>query len=442
MRKNLQTKLSLKLLSILFFSLFQANSQTVFDEQFDGLTMPLGWSFQSTNADPYYTWTFYDSYDDVEVAESETSPQNEWIISPSYDLSSFSNIYLIFSPWMYANRADFVSNTSGFKVLVTTNDGQTWSEIWNKNELDLTSFNGSFFYDRTISKSLQNYCGSGMTNVKIGFQFISSGVTTHYNAVYIMDVKLSTDCPVTSLKTFNSTGVSWFPIDNFSGSYEIEYGPIGFTQGTGTTVANLTNHSYTFPSSICKYDFYIRTVCSGLYGAWNNFSFQNSIQELWATNITANSALINWEGFANNYDIQYGIGNFILGQGMIINNISGANFQLNNLIENTNYKYYIRSNCNGVLGNWKSNNFNTTTLSSTNFEKTNVLISPNPTSQFLNISSQEFINAIKIIDITGRDTLINKMDNNKIDVRSLAKGVYFITIYTDHNMNTQKFIKN
>lgn len=118
MKKSLLTK-GFQLLVLMLFTSNMLNAQTLLDEKFEGTAMPIGWTFQSTTTDPYKTWTFYDSYDDLEVEASQTIPQNEWVISPSYDLSSFSNIYLTVSPWMYIqNMADFCNNTFDYKVLV------------------------------------------------------------------------------------------------------------------------------------------------------------------------------------------------------------------------------------------------------------------------------------------------------------------------------------
>ena len=103
------------------------NAQTLLDEKFEGTAMPLGWIFLSTSTNAYNTWTFYDNFDDLEVnATAGIAAQNEWVITPSYDLSTFSNIYLTVSPWMYIqNMADFTNNTFDYKVLVSHITAQT-----------------------------------------------------------------------------------------------------------------------------------------------------------------------------------------------------------------------------------------------------------------------------------------------------------------------------
>lgn len=72
----------------------------------------------------------------------------------------------------------------------------------------------------------------------------------------------------------------------------------------------------------------------------------------------------------------------------------------------------------------------------------NFFIYPNPTSDFININIKEKINNVEIYDATGRKVFVDTNFNNKIDVRKLLKGVYYIRINTDVKSLTSKFIKN
>lgn len=445
MKTILQMKKRIQLFVLMLITVNISNAQTILDEKFEGTSMPIGWVFQSTTSDPFYTWTFYDNFDDVEVYESKTTPQNEWIISPSYNLSTFSNIYLSFSPWMFMNRIDFISNTMNYKVLISIDGGINWDVIWNDDSLSINEFDGSFFYDRTISKSLQNYCGVGMTNVKIGFQFTSNGTTTNNNGVYLMDVKLSTDCPTTTLSNFNSTSISWFPINNFSGTFDLEYGNIDFVQGTGTQITGLTTTTYNFPSNMCKYDCYIRTNCGGTKSNWNKITFRNNIQELVNSNTTSSSNEINWTGYSTNYDIEYGIGNFALGTGTLISNTPGFTYVLSGLSANTNYKYYIRSNCGGIFGSWKSNTFTTNSLSLKEIGlKNKIRLYPNPTYNIINVDLDQIeIESVELFDIEGRFISANLIGLNKniLDLTDFSKGVYVVKIKTKEGIQNYKILK-
>jgi hypothetical protein len=439
-------------------------SQTLVDEKFEGTAVPLGWTLQSTLSDPLYTWTFYDSYDDFEVYASDTNVQNEWLISPSYNLTTYSNLYLTFSPWMYVKRSDFTANVFNFNVLVSSNGGTTWTNLWSNSLLTLDNFDQRAFYDRTISKSLQNYCGLNMNNVKIAFQFTSNVISTDLNFVALQDVKISTDCPVTTLSKFNSNAISWFPIDNFSGTFDLEYGPIAFSQGSGTLVTGLSGTSYVFPAVMSKFDCYIRTNCGSSTSEWSKMTFYNRIQELTNSQTTSSSNTINWLGYSNYYQIEYGLGNFTQGTGTFIDDAVGNSYGITGLSANAFYTCYVRSksvtpsqNVNGqvnnssnafntnsttVFGPWLSNTFTTTSLANSSFHKLDFSISPNPTQNSLTIKTDEKINTIHIIDILGRKTNITNFENNKIDVSNLQNGVYFLEIADENGLQIEKFIKN
>lgn len=79
---------------------------------------------------------------------------------------------------------------------------------------------------------------------------------------------------------------------------------------------------------------------------------------------------------------------------------------------------------------------------STHFENGNFTIYPNPTSDFLNINSNEefFIEEIKIINYLGQ--LISKHNSKKIDISFLEKGTYIIEINTNIGKTKKIFIKN
>ena len=316
--------------------------------------------------------------------------------------------------------------------------------VLTRNDFQLSNV-GGFFYDKTISASLQNFCGPGMNNVKIGFQFTSNGnvVSTDINA-YLMDIKLSTEVPVTTIRSVNYTEVSWFFIINFPGTFELEYGPVGFTQGTGTLVSGLfgSSGSYTLPTSFCSYDCYIRTNLNGANSVWNKKGFGTSAQNLTNSNTASNSNQINWTGINSNYDIEYGLIGFTQGNGTLISNIPGFSYVINGLTPNTAYKYFIRPNCGNSFGGWRNSTFTTTTLSVNNVNNEAFNIYPNPTNAVLNIQTKENILAVKVIDISGRTTNISNLNNKTIDVSSLSNGMYFIEIKTENGLFKQKFIKN
>ena len=73
-----------------------------------------------------------------------------------------------------------------------------------------------------------------------------------------------------STLTTTSATITWTAPNPAPTSYDIEYGPLGFTQGSGTT-ANTTTTTYTFPAQApgANLSFYIKSKCGAQQGNWN-----------------------------------------------------------------------------------------------------------------------------------------------------------------------------
>ena len=67
--------------------------------------------------------------------------------------------------------------------------------------------------------------------------------------------------------TANSVGLSWLEMGTAS-TWNIEYGPVGYTQGTGTVVSGVTTNPYTLTglSANTVYDIYVQADCGGTDG--------------------------------------------------------------------------------------------------------------------------------------------------------------------------------
>jgi len=87
---------------------------------------------------------------------------------------------------------------------------------------------------------------------------------------------------------------------------------------------------------------------------------------------------------------------------------------------------------------------NTATLSVNDTPSKNARVSlaiyPNPTSDILNIKSDSKINAVSVVDLTGRKLDV-KLDGDKVNVQSLPSGTYLINVETKDGISTEKFIK-
>lgn len=86
-------------------------------------------------------------------------------------------------------------------------------------------------------------------------------------------------------------------------------------------------------------------------------------------------------------------------------------------------------------------NTTTSTLATAEVKKLQLGIYPNPTSDVLNIKTQEKIVSAVIFDLSGK--MINApINNGQINVSTLTKGMYILKVVTDKAVYQQKFIKN
>lgn len=156
--------------------------------------------------------------------------------------------------------------------------------------------------------------------------------------------------------TDNSALISWDSQAN-SSNYTIEYGLSGFVLGSGTSVVT-TDTSIVLNTLTADedYDFYIQNNCptdSSGFSVVNSFStlvpnltpcdIATNIQ---ITDIQEESATIIWSAMPNsvNYTIEYGESGFTIGSG-IVELSNDTTIVLNGLTENTDYDFYIKTNC-------------------------------------------------------------------------------------------------
>lgn len=67
---------------------------------------------------------------------------------------------------------------------------------------------------------------------------------------------------------------------------------------------------------------------------------------------------------------------------------------------------------------------------------------PNPTSDYVTITSNQSIEKIEIHDLLGNMVLNMKTNTNKVDITNLSKGIYLITAYSGSEKSTKKIIIN
>jgi hypothetical protein len=137
------------------------------------------------------------------------------------------------------------------------------------------------------------------------------------------------------------------------------------------------------------------------------------------------------------------------------NSADGNNFLwVNGLPSGATVQYKVRSNCDGNDWSEYSSPLNTIVLGTTSRESqviSETTLSPNPANEVLNLSfntADASEVTIRISDNLGKEVL--SMNNTysagtqreTLDISRLVSGYYFVTIYSNDNVETLKFVKN
>ena len=263
----------------------------------------------------------------------------------------------------------------------------------------------------------------------------------------------------TSNVTTNSVTLNW-DVNPMAQSWNIEYGPTGFTQGQGTQV-NSTTNSYvvTGLSDGVTYDFYVKAVCGTGWTSENWVGASATTQESGVTchaptNVTAdvnvNNVNLSWTpGEGNNsFEIEYGTHGFSHGNGQVVTT-EATTYSLTGLDYATQYDVYVRGLCDqNVYSDWSVvATFTTGNVGIDDVEGISCTIFPNPatSSTTINVSGVNGTVRIAVVDMNGRtvatETLECSADCEKtMEVDKLAQGAYFVRITADDVNMVRKLI--
>ena len=243
-------------------------------------------------------------------------------------------------------------------------------------------------------------------------------------------------------------------------SFEIEYGPRGFSHGAGTTT-----NATTAPAVISnldyetQYDLYVRAICDlNTYSAYSNVvTFTTGqrpsedcepVSNLTVTEITDNTAHVAWTPAEGTDTWQ-----------IVVTDAQGANvadevrtdsfFNLAGLTAGKDYTVKVRTVCgDDNFSAYVSTNFRTTGgVGISDVNTVSCTIYPNPTTSSTTISVSGVNGKVKIevVDMNGRvvssESLECSSDCAKtMDVDNLAQGAYFVRITADNTNMVRKLI--
>lgn len=374
-----------------------------------------------------------------------------WIVSAnngnfmSYRLSSNGlNTNPVLSP--APNYGNFFKISPNSKKLVTR------INTFPSNGLYLYDFNNANGIITNQNKIASNYDESDLHN---SIEFSSDS-----NVIYYSDVS--------GCLCGNSSRISQIM------RYDISNGTNYFTFYLNSLSASLQRAKngkiYLILNSQTAYNNGVRQVLlvynSRVINTPNNY-FSPNADEIWSQPNNTQKGysfpqlvphLDNSNTCPDNYDINYQIitsQNFQAGQSItassIIDDGLTVNYKARNNVtllpgfyvkatENSLFHAYIGP-CDGIITNFARNsNMSVNSIfKETKEQISNLKISPNPASIFINIDSgNEKINSWELFDISGRSIL--KGSSNKVNVQGLPKTTYLLNININNKITTKKVI--
>ncbi|MGV6862427.1 MAG: fibronectin type III domain-containing protein [Putridiphycobacter sp.] len=150
--------------------------------------------------------------------------------------------------------------------------------------------------------------------------------------------------------TFGGADLNWSAAGTET-SWDVEYGPAGFTQGSGTVVNVNTTPALTISglSPETTYDVYITDPLDPCTMSMTSFTTLPLCPVPTAPMATpgANDAALSWTagGLETMWDVEWGSAGFVLGSGTLDNNLTVTTDNLTGLTTLTDYHWYVRAVC-------------------------------------------------------------------------------------------------
>lgn len=345
--------------------------------------------FSKNNIDEFYNTlkvTLYDSngtsFTDVITVNDDTKIWRDFVIDLSDYSFSSSEIQIEFKVLLNSsfsrryndilidevNFGELPSCRTPINPMITNVSGRTAEFSWESTN-DETNWEIQYGFSgftiagaTTIFTSNNPYTLISLVPERLYDVYVRAICDVGDSSEFIGPVTFATTelCPSptnfrTNSVTKNSAQLSWDDVDG-GADWEVEYGEGYFTPGNGTveTVStNLINLENLIPDT--TYYTYLRRNCGDEDGNSDNYLISFRTEQACTvpfnfrtTNITKNSASFEWSnnGDANEWEIEYNDRFFIPGNGQGITQVISTNtFNLENLLPDTFYYIYLRSNC-------------------------------------------------------------------------------------------------
>jgi hypothetical protein len=207
-----------------------------------------------------------------------TSNTNDWFISPQYVIpatgyeikfdaaaTQYASTAAPTTPWEADDVVEVLvsTGTANWSVLYTFDATHAPSNTGSINIIDISAFAG-----QTVKFAFRMVEGANNGNADIEF-FVDN-----------FQVRLTPSCPepnglAVSAITTTSAQLAWMEMGT-STLWNVEYGPAGYVQGSGTSVIGVTTNPYVLSGLTpnTQYSYYVQADCSSSTSYWTGpFSF-------------------------------------------------------------------------------------------------------------------------------------------------------------------------
>ena len=197
-----------------------------------------------------------------------------------------------------ATANGIVDITSNLPANVAPNSVDTRVSVWDGTCAALTCITGAD--DISASNYLSTISFTALTGVtyyiqwddrwdSAGFDFTFTFTPVSCFPVLIVNSPTAT--------TTTSVTLNWAAATGTPASYDVEYGAVGFVQGSGTSVSTATNSVSitTGLTASTNYDFYVRSNCGANQSTWSTVNTFTTAKILpYTSNFDSSASLIGW----------------------------------------------------------------------------------------------------------------------------------------------------
>lgn len=364
-----------------------------------------------------------------------------WLVTPTFDIVAPVNLAFDYALTAFgnANPISEAGNDDRFMVLVTTDDGASWTPIatWDSTANAFASIPATTSRD---TLSLAAFVGQ---QVRIAF-YGESTVSGGDNDLHIDNIAIFADTTAPQPEMYTVSAAS---ADAVMGSATVSATRVA--AGTSVTATATANSGYHFTNwtaagtVVSTANPYTFTVSADI-ALTANFEADGTEPEecvdptdVAASDITSTSATISWTagGSETRWAIDWGTG---------ADTTANNPYTLTGLEPNTTYYVKVKALCaDGNESGWSSPaTFTTATVGIDDVDAAAISLYPNPATTTVTISGIEGQATVTVVDMNGRVSGEWRVENGEItlDLTGYAQGAYFVRIVGEQQSAVRKLI--